>query len=225
MTNVIQDIKPDNPADKLSDKWSSPIGRRGVVSVDPFVREITAENLRIGKQLLTPDGWQDIYGLVVFEDSDQVSVFTPNRPDDTTDGWRFSFGDIVRTRLVPTAEQEYKRKRRERLARKQARRLAMAAAECPSWCVEHYDAKDENGDQRSHAGPPESVTGEESYSGKPAELGFWLERYDDHETGEVETVGVLEVRPHPQNINLTPAALRKLAERLNSLADRAELHR
>jgi hypothetical protein len=215
--------------DTRTDTLPSPKRCPGVVSVDPFVTETEAHLLRVGKQLLSPDGWQTIIGLLVSQDTNQVVVWTGERPDDDTpgaEGWQFHFGDPVHTRLVPTAEQEYQRKRRERMARRQARRLAMDAAHCPSWCIEHYDGQDDTGAHgRNHAGDTHTVMSASVYSGEPYELGFWLERRDDKATGTAETVGVLEVRLCKEDIELTPANLRLLASRLNSLADIAELHR
>jgi hypothetical protein len=182
--------------------------------------EVQAQFLRVGKQLLTPDGWQTIYGLLVFEDSDQVAVFTPEREDQRTDGWPFHFGDLVQTRNQPTEEMLLQQRRNKRLERRRLKRLAMAAANCPAWCIEHYDAGVPV--QRNHAGPPESVAAVNAWTGEPIEVGFWLERRDDRDAGTTETVGILELKTL-DDVELTPANLRVFASKLNSLADRAEL--
>jgi hypothetical protein len=201
--------------------------RPDVISTDPFVREVQAQALRLGKQLLTPDGWQTIRGLLVFADADQVTVFTDEQDDLWTDGWRFHLADPVQARLQPTAEQEYQQKRKERQERRRLRRLAMAAAGCPPWCVEHYDGTTEGQEKRNHSSEPESVIAANAWSGDPVELGFWLERRDDHdnsEAGTTATFGILEAKTL-DDIELTPDVMRQLAGRLMSLADRAILHR
>lgn len=195
-----------------------------IVSTDPFVRQIPAETLRVGRQLLTDDGWQTIKGLLIFDDADQVSVFTEERDDLLTDGWPFRFGDMVQTRLVPTAEQVYQRRRQERLERRRQRRLAMDAARCPDWCVEHYDGG-EPLRGRNHSSEPLSVDTADVWTGAKVELGLWMERRDDRDAGTTETVGVLEVRPISDDVELTPAAMRELARKLSSFADRAEMRR
>ena len=57
-----------------------------------------AHHLRVGDQFLTPDGWQNVIGLMVFSNSDYVAVFTPERPGDT-DGWPYTLADTVTARL------------------------------------------------------------------------------------------------------------------------------
>lgn len=193
-----------------------------VISKDPFVVEVPAQSLRVGKQLLTKDGWQTIKGMIVFDDPNQVDVFTAERDDETSDGWKFQFGDPAQTRLVPTAEQEYQRKRKERLAARQQRRLVRDAAGCPSWCTTHDNLEDER--PRNHSGEPVTAEAANLDTGQPLELCLWLERRDDRETGETETVGVLEF-PAFGNLEFTPAGMRDLASRLMSLADRAAMSR
>ncbi|HEX8346254.1 MAG TPA: hypothetical protein VF657_16170 [Actinoplanes sp.] len=196
--------------------------RSDVISTDPFVRQVLAPALRVGRQLLTDDGWQTIKGLVVFEDANQVTVFTDEKDDLWTDGWPHKLDDQVLTRLQPTAEQEYQQRRRERMERRRLRRLAKAAASCPGWCIEHYDAGKPV--QRNHAGEPHSVDAANAWTGDHVEVGFWLERRDDRDTGETETVGILECKTL-DDVELTPANMRLLARKLMSLADRAEMTR
>ncbi|MEU4161286.1 hypothetical protein [Actinoplanes sp. NPDC026670] len=196
---------------------------------DSPVRETRAENLRVGRQLLTADGWQTIRGLVMFQEADlsgsQVTVFTDQRDDLHTDGWRFEFGDEVHTRLHPTAEQEYQRRRQERAERKRQKRLAKAAAQCPEWCVEHYDGAMGEGRARNHSSAPETVTAAGADTGEAAEVSFWLERRDDRGTGSIETVGVVQLGGGREDIELTPEALLQLSARLSSMGHRAQMHR
>ena len=62
-------------------------------------RRIRAQFLRVGTQLLTPDGWQNITGMLVFQEddqsADQITVHTPERTIDNSDGWPFRFGEMV----------------------------------------------------------------------------------------------------------------------------------
>ncbi|WP_433369052.1 DUF6907 domain-containing protein [Actinoplanes sp. CA-142083] len=199
--------------------------RRNVVSTAPFVKVVAAEDLRVGKQLLTDDGWQTIRGLVMFADADQVSVYTDERDDVATSGWRFSFGDFVQTRLTPTAEEQYQQQHRERMERRRRQRAARAAAACPEWCIEHYDGDDGQERQTNHNGTTLTVIGADVEDGHPVEFGFWLERRDRKHTGGTETVVVLETRPHSEDIELTPDAVHLLAAQLQSLGHRAQLHR
>ena len=74
---------------------------------------------------------------------------------------------------------------------------------CPSWCREHYVAG-ERGEQTIHAGFPLSVHVAESYSGDHRDLGLWLERRANRETGEIETVGTIEVGIIAEDVDLTP---------------------
>jgi hypothetical protein len=217
-----------------------------ILSVDPFVSRIPAQFIRIGKQILTEDGWQTTRGLVVFADPDQVSVFTDERNDIESDGWQFHFDEPVLTRLEPTEEHERARKfrqqslqrqaekqraeaeRQERLAQLERERqelLAKAAAGCPSWCVEHYDGGTGDERVRNHSSEPKSVVGADVHTGAPAELSFWLERRNSCQSGAAETVIVVETRPHADDIELSPHLVHQLAARLQSLGHRAELHR
>lgn len=71
--------------------------------IDPLpagVMAVTAVQVRIGDELLTDDGWQRVTGLMFFEDTEQASVFTPQRGGemDGTDGWDLSFNDAVKVR-------------------------------------------------------------------------------------------------------------------------------
>lgn len=200
-----------------------------VVTLEPYVSLIEAQYLRIGKQLLTEDGWQTIKGLSVFTDADQVRVFTDEREDGdadyTTDGWPFHFGDLVQTRLTPTAEQEYQAKRLASIERKRLRRLAMAAAQCPPWCVEHYETADDEAVRRNHNSGPVTVIGADAGTDAPVEFEFWLERRDSRYTGGAETVGVLHTSTIRDDVELTPDAMLLLSARLSSLANRARLDR
>lgn len=196
---------------------------------DPMAREVPAENLRVGRMLHTVGGWQVIRGLVMFQDADkstsQVTVFTDERDDVHTDGWTFRFGDPVQTRMEPTAEQEYRRVRQERLERKRRQRAAQAAARCPEWCVEHYDGRQDGERARNHSSAPETVTAAGADTNTPMEVAFWLERRDNHVTGETVTVGVLRGQETNEDVELTPELMLQLAGRLSSLAHRAQLHR
>jgi hypothetical protein len=197
---------------------------RNVISTDPFVTEVKAEDLRVGKQVLTTDGWQTIRGLVMFAECDQVSVFTNELdPDDVEEAWGYHFGDWVKTRLTPTQEQEYQAKRLARLEARRLQNLAMAAAKCPSWCVEHYDCDDDLV-KRNHSSGPVTVIGADATTDEPVEFEFWLERRDSRHTGGAETVGMLHTRIVKEDIELTPDTMLLLAARLSSLAHRAQLH-
>nr|WP_221382768.1 hypothetical protein [Actinoplanes polyasparticus] len=194
-----------------------------VISRNPCVVEVDAETLRVGKQINTTDGWQTIRGLVIFRECDQVSVFTDERdPDDVEEAWRFRFGDRVQTRLTPTAEEEYQQRRLARFEASRHRRLAMAAAECPAWCVEHYDCADDDV-KRNHTSEPVTVIGADATTDAPVEFEFWIERRDSRYTGGAETVGVLHTRIVKEDIELTPDAMLLLSARLSSLAHRAQL--
>jgi len=201
-----------------------------VVSYEPYITVVNAENLRVGKQLLTDDGWQTIRGAVVFSDADQVSIYTDERDDVETDGWRFHFGDRVQTKLTPTEEEKRQERRRVRMERKRQRRLAAEAANCPPWCIEHYDGTvGPDGAigsvQRNHSSTPETVAGKDAWTDKPVEFEIWLERRDEQDTGVVETVGLLHTSILHEDVELTPEAMLRLAARLSSLAHRARAHR
>ena len=62
-----------------------------------------AQHLRVGDDMLTPDGWQRVIGLMVFENSGHVAVFTPQRDGDT-DGWVFGLADTVTARQPGVAK-------------------------------------------------------------------------------------------------------------------------
>lgn len=190
--------------------------------------ETLSQRLRIGRQLLTADGWQTIIGLMIFQETDQVVVWTPERPDDDTadrEGWKLRFDMPVRCRLEPTAEQLRNQKIRDHAERRRLRRLAMAAAACPDWCIEHYDGDAAGRPARNHASEPLAVDAANIWTGDPVELGLWLERRDDRETGETTTIGVLEVRLLTDDVEMTPENMRLLAGKLMSLSDRASLCR
>ncbi|GIF11635.1 DUF6907 domain-containing protein [Actinoplanes teichomyceticus] len=173
------------------EKGLSPVETPGA---GPWTR---AQFLRVGTQVMTEDGWQTIRGLVIFADADQVTVFTPQRDDEWTGGWRFRFNEMVRYRDAAPADG------------------------CPAWCTEHYDGG-ERRQQRCHSSFPQSVPVADVYAGTRRELGVWLERRDDRETGVAETVGILEVRRLAEDVELTPDAMRQLAELLQQLADQAD---
>lgn len=223
------DTDRDTKLDNLSDSLSRPLRGSGVVT-DYLARQtsehdIAAQKLRVGCQVLTDDGWQTIQGLLVFQEPEQVTVYTDERDDLMTDGWRFELDQTVMTRKVPTQEQAYQQRLRERRERKRLRRLAMAAAECPDWCIEHYDAG-ERQEQRNHTGDVHTVEVRNAYTDATGgELGFWLEKRYDQENGEHESVVVLEVRLFTENLELTPENARLFASKVMSLADRAALTR
>jgi hypothetical protein len=50
---------------------------------------VDAAHLRLGDEVLTPDGWQTITGIMIFKDSGQVSAFTDERDPEHSDGWQF----------------------------------------------------------------------------------------------------------------------------------------
>jgi hypothetical protein len=69
--------------------------------LDPLpagVMATTAVKVHIGDELLTEDGWQKVTGLLFMADSEQASIFTPERNDEDTDGWDLSFNDPVKVR-------------------------------------------------------------------------------------------------------------------------------
>lgn len=59
---------------------------------------IRAQHLRIGDVLLTADGWQRVYMVLIDESADHAAAFTPDKNDTETDGWQYTFGDRVRVR-------------------------------------------------------------------------------------------------------------------------------
>lgn len=69
--------------------------------LDPLpagVTATTAVQVRIGDELLTDDGWQKVTGLLFMADSEQASIFTPERNGEDSDGWDLSFNDPVKVR-------------------------------------------------------------------------------------------------------------------------------
>jgi hypothetical protein len=69
--------------------------------LDPLptgVMVTTAGKVRIGDELLTVDGWQQVVGLMFFSDTEQASIFTTERDPETGDGWPLSFNDVVKVR-------------------------------------------------------------------------------------------------------------------------------
>jgi hypothetical protein len=101
------------------------------------------------------------------------------------------------------------------------RERAQFLRECPRWCTEHYDGGEQNR-ERNHSSFPETVNVVEVYTGQPRELGLWLERRDCRDTGSSETVGVLEVRLLSEDVELAPDQMRRLAAKLQVLADQAD---
>lgn len=194
-----------------------------VISDDPLVIEINAENVHCGRLVLTDDGWQTVKGLLAFQDADQVTLFTDERDDLNTDGWRFKFGDKVQVRYPQSEEDERMRLRQAQAEKRRLRDLAAAAANCPAWCVEHYDCAPDEPVKRNHSSGPVTVIGADAETDKPVEFEFWIERRDSRYTGGAETVGVLHTRIHEENIELTPDAMLLLSARLSSLAHRAQL--
>lgn len=165
-------------------------------------RRIRAQFLRVGTQLLTPDGWQTITGMLIFQEddqsADQVTIHTPERTIDNSDGWPFRFGELVTTRGEVPAE-----------------------TDCPPWCTEHYRGG-ERLQQKNCSSFPDSVLAVEACTGTPRELGFWAERRLDRETGETEQFGIIEMRSTLEDLELTPEQLRELARKLGDLADMVE---
>lgn len=165
-------------------------------------RQIRAQFVQVGTHLLTPDGWQQIRGVLAFQEDDksldQVTVYTDEKTLDDSNGWEYRFNDLVRTRGEVPAE-----------------------SGCPVWCVEHYRGG-ERLEQTNHASFPESVNVVEVCTGEPHEMGLWLERRDDRETGETEVVGLLEIARIQEDVELPPEGLRLLARKLTELADLAE---
>lgn len=164
-------------------------------------RQIRAQFLRVGTQLLTPDGWQTITGMLAFQEddqsADQVTIHTPERTIDNSDGWPFRFGEMVTTRGKVPAE-----------------------TGCPAWCIEHYSGGPHLA-QRLHASAPGSVPVVEACTGEAREIGLWVERRVDEETGEVETFGILELKTL-EDVELPAERLRELARKLGELADMVE---
>lgn len=115
------------------------------------------------------------------------------------------------------------KKHRERMERRRRHRLARAA--CPPWCVDHYDGGEGQERQRNHSGTTVTVIGADVEDGRPVEFGFWLERRDSRATGGTETVIVLEVRPHAEDIELTLYAARHLAAQLQDVIHTGEIGR
>jgi hypothetical protein len=164
-------------------------------------RQIRSQFLRVGTQLLTPDGWQTITGMLAFQEddqsADQVTIHTAEKTIDNSNGWGFRFGEMVTTRGKVQAEND-----------------------CPTWCCEHYKAGDRL-EKGNHASFPESVPVVEACTGTLREIGLWAERRTDEETGEVETFGMIELRTL-EDVELPPERLRELARKLGELADLIE---
>lgn len=59
----------------------------------PF--DVNAEDIRVGDVLVTGEGQQKVYMLMVDASSDHVSAYTHERNDSFTDGWQFVFGEQV----------------------------------------------------------------------------------------------------------------------------------
>lgn len=165
-------------------------------------RQIRAQFLQVGTQLLTGDGWQRIHGvLICAEDQkslDQVTVYTPQRTLDETSGWTFRFNDLVLTRGDVPGEDD-----------------------CPSWCVEHYRGGDRL-QEKNCSSFPDSVTVVEACTGIERELGLWGEQRVNRETGTVERVGIIEMRSTLEDVELSAGGLRNLARKLRELADMVE---
>lgn len=160
------------------------------MSPEPTIRRVHAARLLVGQELLTPDGWQHINGLIVFRDADQVSVFTDQRDDEHTDGWRFTLNERVKVRTPR-----------------------------PTWSVESYAACDGT---VNHASFPQSVIGDATYSGKPIEVGVWVEQRNKPD-GTVERVGILE-KKNPEDVELCACRLRQLARHLLAVAEQVDGH-
>jgi hypothetical protein len=165
-------------------------------------RQLRAQFIQVGTHLLTPDGWQQVRGVLVHAEDekslDQVTVYTPQRDMDTSTGWEFRFDHLLRVRDDAPAE-----------------------ADCPRWCVEHYRGGSRL-EQSNCASFPDSVPVVEACTGVGRELGLWAERRVDRETGEVEAFGIIEMRSTLEDVELPPERLRELARKLTELADLVE---
>lgn len=76
------------------------------------VAHISAEKIRIGDEIDTPDGWQTAYMILVDVRDQHVSIFTSERDDSYTDGWQYTFGDpliIRRARAHRARRREVRR--------------------------------------------------------------------------------------------------------------------
>lgn len=58
----------------------------------------TAGRVRIGDEIETPDGWQQVNGLLMFPDADQAALFTPEKCDCDSDGYQYSMTTTVKVR-------------------------------------------------------------------------------------------------------------------------------
>ncbi|MFY1673652.1 hypothetical protein ACN27G_27460 [Plantactinospora sp. WMMB334] len=71
-----------------------------------------ARHVRVGDEILTGDGWQHVYMLLICERDRQVSLWTPERDGDT-DGWEYDTADLIRVRrpsgtlTIPAQEIRY----------------------------------------------------------------------------------------------------------------------
>ncbi|BCJ65077.1 DUF6907 domain-containing protein [Polymorphospora rubra] len=56
---------------------------------------IRTQFVQIGDELLTPDGWQTVYMVLIDAQSGHAAAFTPEKNDTDTDGWHFPFDERV----------------------------------------------------------------------------------------------------------------------------------
>lgn len=57
-----------------------------------------ARDIRTGDDLLTPDGWQHVYMVLIDDSADHAAAFTPERNDTDGDGWQFTLTTSVTVR-------------------------------------------------------------------------------------------------------------------------------
>ncbi|MDQ7905507.1 hypothetical protein RB614_13335 [Phytohabitans sp. ZYX-F-186] len=70
-------------------------------TADPLpagVTQILAEEIHVGDEIETPDGWQAAYMIMIDSRARSVAAFTDERDASDTDGWPFEFGDPVTVR-------------------------------------------------------------------------------------------------------------------------------
>lgn len=73
---------------------------------------IVAEDIRVGDEIDTPDGWQTAYMILVDARDQHVSIFTSERDDSYTDGWQHEWGDpliVRRPQVGPRRRREVRR--------------------------------------------------------------------------------------------------------------------
>lgn len=91
---------------------------------------------------------------------------------------------------------------------------------CPEWCVEHYEAE---GGTQNHSGPiNRGVVGESATDGTPMEMHVWPELRVTPD-GHAYPVGILgETHREPDDFEMTPEQLRRLAAHCIAVAQMCE---